>query len=157
MEGSFKIDFGNLKVDQLGFVFKDIEKQAKIMESVLGLSKFIFTPEGPLPMEYRGKETRVIARIGVGRIGNTQIELIQWREGDCDYKDFLDAGKEGLHHVGIYVDDADSYITEFEKQGIKILQQGQIMNLRFVYLDTEEKFGFIIELLQTVKRRKRKK
>ena len=32
-----------------------------------------------------------------------------------------------------------------------------IIKDRFVYFDTEEKFGFIIELLQTVKRRKRKK
>lgn len=38
----FKIDFGSLKVDQLGFVFKDIEKQAKIMEDIFGFSKFIF-------------------------------------------------------------------------------------------------------------------
>jgi len=28
------INFGNLKVDQLGFVFKDIEKQAEIMQSL---------------------------------------------------------------------------------------------------------------------------
>ena len=27
----FNMDFGQLKVDQLGFVFKDIEKQAKVM------------------------------------------------------------------------------------------------------------------------------
>ena len=41
----FKINFGNLKADQLGFVYKDIEKQAKIFETLFNVPKFAILPE----------------------------------------------------------------------------------------------------------------
>ncbi len=154
---NFKINFGNLKVDQLGFVFKEIEKQADLMQNILGLSKFIFTPPTTHPIQFRGKESQVTIQIAISRLGNTQIELIKWIDGECSYKEFLDQGKEGLHHIAVYVDDTDPYIEEFKKNGIGILQSGHVLNVRFTYLDTEEKIGCIVELLEQISRRKRKR
>ncbi len=154
---NFKINLGSLKVDQLGFIFKDIEKQAAIMENILGLSKFILTSPIAHPIQFRGKESLVTIQIAIGRLGSTQIELIKWIDGECSYKEFLDQGKEGLHHFAVYVDDTDSYLEEFKKNGIGILQSGHVLNVRFTYLDTEEKFGCILELLEQISRRKRKK
>ena len=154
---NFKINLGSLKVDQLGFIFKDIEKQAAIMENILGLSKFILTSPIAHPIQFRGKESLVTSQIAISRLGSTQIELIKWIDGECSYKEFLDQGKEGLHHFAVYVDDTDSYLEEFKKNGIGILQSGHVLNVRFTYLDTEEKFGCILELLEQISRRKRKK
>ena len=154
---NFKIDFGKLKVDQLGFVFKDTEKQAELMQNILGLPKFIFTDPVAHPLQFRGRESQVTIQIAISRLGNTQIELIKWIDGECSYKEFLDQGKEGLHHIAVYVDDADPYIEEFKKNGIGILQSGHVLNVRFTHLDTEEKFGCIVELLEQISRRKRKK
>ena len=81
----YKLDFGKLKVDQLGFVFKDIEKQAKVMEELYGFSKFIFTPIGEAPTEYKGKKSRTRAKLGFSQLGDTQVELIEWKEGDSQY------------------------------------------------------------------------
>ena len=108
------LDFGQLKVDQLGYVFKDIEKQAEIMENMFGLSKFNFLPDGELPMKYHGKEVIVKSKLAFSKLGDTQIELIQWMDGDCTYKDFLDEGREGLHHIGVHVKDIDSYLRDFK-------------------------------------------
>ena len=155
---NFKIDFSKLEVNQLGFVFKDTEKQAEMMQNILGLPKFIFTE--PVLIQYpqfRGRESQVTIQIATSRLGNTRIELIKWIDGECSYKEFLDQGKEGLHHIAVYVDDADPYIEEFKKNGIGILESGHYINVRFTYLDTEEKFGFIVELLEHISRRKRKK
>ena len=154
---NFKINFGNLKVDQLGFVFKEIEKQAEVMQTILGLPKFIFTPQTTHPIQFRGKESQVTIQIAISRVGTTQIELIKWIDGECSYKEFLDQGKEGLHHIAAYVDDTDPYVEEFKKKGIGILQSGYILNVRFTDLDTEEKFGCVVELLEQISRRKRKK
>ena len=154
---NFKINFGSLKVDQLGFVFKDIEKQAKMMENILGLPKFILTSPMAHPIQYRGKESMVTSQIAISRLGSTQVELIKWINGECSYKEFLDQGKEGLHHIAVYVDDNDSYLEEFKKDGIEILQTGHVLNVRFTYLDTEEKFCCIVELLEQISRRKKKK
>lgn len=154
---NFKIDFGNLKIDQLGFVFKDIEKQADLMQNILGLSKFIFTEPMTHTIQYRGKESQLTSQFAISRLGNTQIELIKWIDGECSYKEFLDQGKEGLHHIAMYVEDTDPFIEEFKKSGIGILQTGHVLNVRFTYMDTEEKFGCILELLEQISRRKRKK
>ena len=153
---SFKINFGNLKVDQLGFVFKDIEKQAEVMQNILGLPKFIFTNPVTHTIQFRGKESQLTIQIAISRLGNTQIELIKWIDGECAYKEFLDKGNEGLHHIAVYVEDTDSYIEEFKKKGIEILQSGKVLNVRFTYLDTEETFGFIVELLEQIRRRKKR-
>jgi len=153
----FKIEIGNLKVDQLGFVFKDIEKQANIMENVFGFSKFIFGDPRRLTVIYRGEKSEVSSQLAFSRLGNAQVELIKWIDGECIYKEFLDQSKEGLHHVAHYIEDSDLYINEFKKKGIEVLQSGKTFNTRVTYMDSEKKMGFILELLEKVRRRKKKK
>lgn len=145
----FKLDIGKLKVDQLGFVFKDIEKQAMIMEGLYGLSKFVITPIAEAPTEYKGKKSSTKARLGFSQLGDTQIELIEWKEGDSPYKDFLEQGREGFHHIGINVDNIDLYLSDFKKKGIDILFYGEIGNGKFAYMDTEQTFGIIVEFIQS--------
>lgn len=152
----FKINFGNLRVDQLGFIFKDIEKQADIMQSIFGFPKFIFGRPETRPIQYRGNESQMTSQLAISRLGSTQIELIKWIDGECSHKEFLDNGKEGLNHFAVYVEDTDSYIEEFKKKGIEILQSGKVLNVKFTYLDTEEKFGIIVELLEQIRRRKKR-
>jgi len=153
----FKINFTNLKVDQLGYVFKDIEKQAKIMESMFGFSKFIFGDWQTHTMKFRGNNSEITFRQAFSRLGSTQVELIQWKSGDSPYKEFLDKGNEGFHHIACYIEDMDSYIKEFEKNGIAILQEGEVLNTRIAYMDTQDTFGTYVELLEKVRRRKKKK
>jgi hypothetical protein len=144
----FNINFGQLKVDQLGFVYKDIEEQAKVIEELYGLPKFQYFPIGEAPTEYKGKKSSTKARLGFSQMGDTQVELIEWHEGDSPYKDFLEEGREGFHHIGIYVDDVDPYISEFKEKGIEVLFYGEIGNGRFAYMDTEQTFGAIVEFIQ---------
>ena len=150
------MDLKNLKVDQLGFVFKDIEKQAKIMESLYGVPEFAIMENNNLLVKYRGKETTVSLKIAISRLFNTQIELIQLIKGECIYKEFLDSGREGLQHISFFIEDLQSYIDEFQKQGIDIIHSGQIGKQRYAYMDTEKSFGILLEFQETVKRRRRK-
>ena len=152
----FTINFGKLKVDQLGFVYKDIEKQAKVMESLYGFSKFIFGDWETNTIKLRGRESVVTMQMAFSRLGSTQIELIQWKSGDCIYKEFLDEGREGFHHIACYVEDMEQYIKKFKNQGIEILQEGEVLFTNWTYMDTQETFGVIVELLEKIKRRKKK-
>jgi len=70
MESNFKYNLGILKVDQLGFVYKDIKKQARLLESKFNLPQFIFTKEKSHSFKYRGEESEVILNIGISRMGN---------------------------------------------------------------------------------------
>ena len=156
MGEGFNFNLTNLKVDQLGYVFKDIEKQAKIMEDLFGLDKLIFGKESTNVFNYRGSNSTIKTRMAFGRISNTQIELIQWIEGDCIYKEFLEQGKEGLHHIAVYVDDIQACINHFKQRGIELLQSGEILRHNFAYMDTLDTFGIYLEFLEMVKRKKKK-
>ncbi len=157
MTQNFEFNLGNLKIDQLSFVYKDIKKQAEIMEKIYGIPKFAQMEDiTHQDATYRGKEVTIIVDYAFSRLLNVQIELQQWKSGDSLFKEFIDQGKEGLHSIGSYVDDLDRYIDEFNNKGIKVIQTGQIGKQKFVYLDTEKTFGVLLEIQTTVKRKRKK-
>lgn len=156
LEKPLNIDLSNLKIDQLGFVFKDIEKQAKIMESIYGIPKFTVLELKDLPIEYRGKKSMISTKLALSRLFNLQIELIEVIDGECIHKEFLDAGREGLQHISFFVEDLQYYIDEFQKSGFEIVHYGQIGKQRFAYFNTEETFGLILEFQETIKRKRKK-
>ncbi|MFX1529621.1 MAG: VOC family protein [Promethearchaeota archaeon] len=156
MEDYLPFGLSDFKVEQLGFVYKDIRKQAKIMESFFGIPKF--TILGPLEMEitYRGKQTKWTASGAFGRLfNNVEIELIQVYGGECIHKEFLDQGKEGFHHIRSSVDDLDTVIEKFKEVGISVLQKGTIIASTYAYMDTEAILGTILEFSATKRGRRR--
>jgi hypothetical protein len=152
-----EINLGNLKINQLGYIYKNIRKQAKILEENLGLPKFAFLENKPTKYSYRGKEKVVQTTIGFSRSLSVQVELIQLISGDCIFKEFIDAGKEGLHHFGIFVDDVDAIVKEYVERGYSVVHEGITAGVQKVaYIDTYDDFGVYIEFQQTRKRRVRK-
>jgi hypothetical protein len=157
MAENFEFNLGNLKIDQLSYVYKDIKNQAKIMEDLYGIPTFAQMEDiVHQDATYHGKESTIVTDYAFSRLLNVQIELQQWKSGDSLFKDFIDQGKEGLHSIGIFVDDLQPYIDHFKKKGIEVLQTGQISKFKFAYLDTEKTFGFLLEIGMTVKRRRKK-
>ncbi len=139
------LKLGNLNVFQLGYVYKDIEKQAKIMESVFGVSKFTMVGPLILRINYRRVKAKITVRAAFAQYSETQLELIQLIEGDSIYKEFLDQGREGFHHVLYKVDDLKAVINKYKENGIEVIQSGRIMSSSYAYMDTEKKLGIIIE------------
>ena len=147
-------NLNSLKIDQLGYVYKDVKKQAKIMEELYGLQKFAILENVVHEVESLGKRSTIDLTIAFGRAFGVQIELIQWNSGDCIYKDFIDSGKEGLHHVSAFVKDLKPYIDFFKEKGFKMIHSGMIGKQRFVYFDTLDTFGIYLEFQETVRKRK---
>ncbi|MFX1497955.1 MAG: VOC family protein [Promethearchaeota archaeon] len=157
MTENTELNLGNLKIDQLSYVYKDIKTQAKIMEEKYGIPKFAQMDNiSHQNATYRGKEVEIILDYAFSRTLNVQIELQQWKSGDCLYKEFIDQGKEGLHSIGIYVDDLEVYVEGFKNRGIEVIQTGQVGKQKFAYMDTKKTFGVLLEISTTVQRRKKK-
>ncbi len=158
MEKEPKIDLQNLKVDQFGYVYKDVEKQAKIMESLFNMPKFNFLPPITGTVTYRGNDTKMTVKLGFSRYFNLQIELIQLIEGECIYKEFLDQGREGLQHVSCSVKDVEAYINHFKELGVEVVFSGLAPGRRmFAYFDTQATLGIMLEIQGSIKRRKKEK
>ena len=158
MENNTFLDLKNLKINQLGYVYKDIEKQAKIMENMTGVSKFTIFDPVDVKVNYRGVNKTIKMKAGFGTLyDDTQIELLQPVEGDSIYNEFLNQGREGFHHILYIVDDLQAVIDKYKEAGIEIIQSGKVMTSSYAYMDTEEFMGFIIEFAQEGRRAKRKK
>ncbi|TFG07783.1 MAG: hypothetical protein EU539_04080 [Promethearchaeota archaeon] len=151
-----KVDISNLKIEQLGYVFKDVEKQAKIMETIYGMPKFAIMEDRDNIMTYRGKESKVSLKLAISRFNDLQIELIQVLEGESIYKEFIDSGREGLQHLSYFIEDLDSYIEAFKKAGFQMINYGHLGRQRYAYFDTEDSFGIILEFQETIKRKRKK-
>jgi len=160
MSEEFKLDLKDVPIDQLGYIYKDIENQAKIMEKTFHMPSFSILPPNTQVVKYRGKDSEITTKIAMTRMFNLQIELIQWIEGDCVFKEFIDAGREGLQHVSIFfksLEDMEPYMDDFRERGYNVVHSGNIGNRYFYYFDTMEVLGFMFEIQASKRKRKSKK
>ncbi|MHA1783434.1 MAG: VOC family protein [Promethearchaeota archaeon] len=152
-----EFNLNNFRIDQLGYIYKDIRKQAKFLEQKFNIPKFVFIENKDKKYYYRGKETIISTEIGLSRIFNTQIELIQLIEGECIFTEFLNAGKEGLHHFGVFVTNLKKIVNHYKEMGFEVVHEGIAAGRQKVaYLDTYDILGVYVEFQESI-RRKRKK
>ena len=155
MKKPLNIDLSNLTIAQYGFVFKDIDKQAEIMERVYGVPKFYSSEYNDLEIQYRGKTSIISQRLALSRLGSIQLELIEHQNGASIHQEFLDAGKEGFHHVSYFIEDLESYINAFKNAGFEVIHSGLYWRQNVAYFDTEETFGLLMEFQETVKKKRK--
>jgi len=128
------------KVDQIGIVVKDLDKTMKFCEKIFGVRSFS-TVERDLG--YAKLKT------GFFWLGNIQIELIQVVEGKTIHSKFLEEKGEGIHHLGFFVKDMEKELNQLKKEGIEVLERGEVLGVaKYAYLNTEKTLGFILELIQ---------
>ena len=143
------------KVDQIGYLYKDVEKQAKIMKETFGMPSFAIIPSQKSEITYRGKISEVEVKLAISRLMNTQIELIQWISGECYHKEHLEKYGEGFYHISLFVDDLNQYLEHFKNLQIAVLLEGRIGKQHFAYFDTKDTFGLVIEVQTTERKRKK--
>ena len=69
-------------------------------------------------------------------------------EGESIWREFLNTRGESVHHLGVFVSDLDKEITNYQKNGIGILQTGENERVKLAYMDTEKISGIIVELIE---------
>lgn len=142
------------QINQVGLVVKDLQKSMEHYWNNFGIGPWdIFTFEHPLveDMTIKGKPARYRMKLALARLGKITIELIQPLDGDTTYKEFMDRKGEGIHHLGVFVEDMDAEIAKLKEQGIGVLQSGRFAGGGYAYMDTEEQLGAIFEFIQISK------
>ena len=148
-------------IPQIGFIVANLEETVENYWNVFGIGPWDFyTYEKPFmkKMSYMGKDADYSMRIALSYLGSTRIELIEIKEGNSIYKDFVEKRGYGVQHLGILVDDIQKVMAQAESMGISVIQDGMGFGLdgdgHFAYLDTEEEFGIVFELIERPKGRK---
>jgi hypothetical protein len=137
------------KIAQIGYVVRDIDAS---MEHWLqrGVGPWFYVDRVQTDyFLYRGVESDMEMSVAVANSGDIQIELIQQRnDAPSVYKDFLDAGREGMQHIAYWTNNFEALYDKALSLGYKVAQEGSIGGDqgRFAYLDTEHDQGTVIEI-----------
>jgi methylmalonyl-CoA/ethylmalonyl-CoA epimerase len=131
---------------QIGFVVRDLEKSMAMYAPMFGPWQRI---DGSVQgAEYRGRIEDVSLDIAFGHNGSLEIELIEWKSGHSPHREFIDSGREGMHHLQFRVADCDAWIGKLRPLGyVPIWYKKWSADTVFSYLERAAD-PLIIEFLQ---------
>ncbi len=133
-------------IDQIGLVVRDMEKSIALYEPIFG--PFHRIDGSVTACEFRGRIADVGLHIAFGRSGSLEVELIQWVSGESPHSEFIQQGKEGLHHVRFRVADTDAWIDRMRPLGYRpVWYKRYSDSIIFSYLEREGD-PLLIEFLQ---------
>ncbi|GAB4325484.1 MAG: VOC family protein [Promethearchaeota archaeon] len=136
-------------VNHLGVVVRDVERAAREYERLFGIGPFNVVLRDVDQIELRGKPSTVRLKSGLAFAGGVQIELVEVVEGRSVHSEFLEAGNEGLHHLGVFVEDLDAELEKYAAAGCDVLSRGTAYGVaRWAYVDTKDLLGFVFELVE---------
>lgn len=138
---------------QIGIVVEDMEKTKQAMRTIFGLES-----EAGGESLYRGCLYRIEGETvdapvisAFYNFFNIQLEFLQpVGETPSVWRDYLDKGQFGLHHIRFDVDDNDRITELMKERGIDIWMEGKSLinpNAKFTYYDSLDELGFVIEVV----------
>jgi methylmalonyl-CoA/ethylmalonyl-CoA epimerase len=142
---------GTMQVCQIGLVVNDIEKSLDGYCEVFGIPRpaIMITDEfeqtGAI---YKGQPTRGRAKLAFIEMGQVQIELIQPLGGPSTWKEALDKNGDSVHHIAFIIKDTDQVVNGLAEKGMPLAQQGHYTGGMYSYIDSVEKLGVTLELLE---------
>ena len=133
-------------IDQVGFVVRSVDEAAKRYGAMFGpWSRMDGSVQGA---SYRGREADVKLDILFGRSGDIEIEFIEWKEGESPHREFIELGREGMHHLRYRVDDTDRWIEKLATVGYEPIWYKKFSkDIVFCYLE-RKRDPLLIEFLQ---------
>jgi catechol 2,3-dioxygenase-like lactoylglutathione lyase family enzyme len=153
--GEKKLPFLDRGIAQVAIVVPDLEKAVENYWKLFGIGDWHFYTYGkPLVkrMTYQGNPSEYKIRIALAYFGPMRIELIELVEGDTVYADFVREHGYGVHHLGVLVENMQEALAQAESAGLRMTMDGAGFGRdgdgHYAYLDTEEKLGITVELIE---------
>ncbi len=115
-------------VAQNGYVVKDIHAALDHWVNVMGVGPWFLFEKIQLDFfQYRGEDSPLEMSVAMANSGDLQIELVQQtNDAPSMYKDFTDAGHEGLQHIAYWTTEYDALCKQLKAQGYRVGQEGQV-------------------------------
>ena len=142
---------GSTTVMQIGIIVRNLEETAQAWSQLLGVpSPPIITTESVelTHAEYQGQPTPALAKLAFFPLGQVTLELIEPVGEPSTWDDQLMRHGQSLHHIAFEVKGMTERLAVLAAQGLPVLQRGEYRGGRYAYLDGQQKYGAIIELLE---------
>lgn len=137
-------------VRQNGYVVRDIDAAMRHWVDVFGVGPWFYIDRVQCDyFRYGGEGSPVEMSIALANSGDLQIELIQPRnDAPSLYRDFLQAGHEGLQHLAYWTEDFQALYDRALGLGYRVGHEGCIGGEqgRFAYFQTEAHPGTVVEI-----------
>jgi hypothetical protein len=107
---------------QLSMVVNDLEAAAHMWGEKLGVGPWICFENAMEGRRFvhRGQDSAVGMSLAMTYAGETQFELIQQtNDAPSPYREFLDAGREGVQHIEFWPEDYPASCAAFESAGFE--------------------------------------
>lgn len=129
-----------LRIDHIAVAVKDVDAGIARYQKILG-AELIEKTELPI----MGNRMRAAYL----RVGDGLIVLDGAVEPDGFIATFLEKRGEGLHHIGIVVDDLDEYVRELEAAGVRIPHRESLGPLRReILLSPKDLCGVVVQVIE---------
>jgi methylmalonyl-CoA/ethylmalonyl-CoA epimerase len=125
-------------VHHLGWAVRSIDDSRLHFEQALGLA-------------FRGEEGFPDVRVAFFGTGSASVELVEPLDENSDLGVFLATHGEGLHHLGLKVDDVATALEDAKARGFRLLDTTPRSGARRTligYVDPERADGVLIQFVQ---------
>jgi hypothetical protein len=131
---------------QIGFVVPDMDAALAAFQPLYGhFSRARYENQG---CDYRGKPTDCTVDVAFGFSGDIEIEIIQPVSGDGPHREFIAAGKSGMHHLQYRFDNIDACVQRFLDHGFtRIWHKRYGAGVAVAYVSHPD-FPLVIELVE---------
>lgn len=94
------------------------------------------------------REKAGMVKVAYMQIGENILSLVQSLEPDGFINQHIDRHGEGLHHLGLEVDDLEGFISQVEANGYRIPLRDEFSNRSEVVLRPRDANGVVLQVLQ---------
>ena len=99
------------KIDHIGIVVRNLEEAVAAYSKGLGIA-----------VERRAEVPAIQLRIAILRVGEMEIELLQYQDPDHPLVKSLNVRQPGLHHIGYAVEGFDGVLDALRANGCGVLE-----------------------------------
>jgi methylmalonyl-CoA/ethylmalonyl-CoA epimerase len=160
MQAMEKLPFLQSGIAQVAMLVENLDQTVEAYWKHFGIGPWHFYTYGrPLvkKMSYYGRPVEYKMRVALGYFGPMRVELIEAKEGETIYADFIKEHGYGFHHLGLLVEDMQSALSQAKEAGFDMIMDGSGFGPdgdgHYAYLDTEKEIGVTLELIQRPKNR----
>jgi hypothetical protein len=137
-------------IRQNAYIVKDLDVDiAQWVRAGIG-PWFVMRSLSQVGSHYRGMPTAPEVSIGLANSGELQLEVIcQEDHSPSIYREFLDGGNVGFHHVAFWTPTFDDAIADVEGAGWEVVHHGNAGGVAmFAYFDAGGFSSTVIEIME---------
>jgi len=130
---------GIKRIDHVAIAVKDVEQA---VAQYMGLLNAVHIRTETL------REKAGVVKVAYMQIGENVLSLVQSMESDGFINQHIAKHGEGLHHMGLEVDDLEAFVAQVEERGYRIPLRDEFSNRSEVVLRPRDANGVVLQILQ---------